>query len=239
MSRRDTIILAVLLNTGLLAILFVLAINPDEDSVIDHMDVSSLVVEAPKVELIRKPSPVVLALENKTDEVDNVLKDFAKTICSTPNENNNSVGYVHQNEMPVMKPQVNVPIVKNPSGSNQIDYVEITVKSGDILGRIAQTNNTTVSAIKRVNNLVSDRLKVGQVLKIPLGNKFQKNSLGVAKETLHDDNDLSNFYTIQSGDTPWKIAKKFSVSVQELLILNELDENRARNLKPGDRIRVQ
>lgn len=238
MSRRDTIILAVLLNTGLLAILFVLAINPDEDSIIDHMDVSSLVVEAPKVELIKKTSPVVLALENKTDEVDNVLKDFAKTIYSAPSESH-SVGYVHESELPAAKPHVSIPIVKNSAPSNQVDYVEVTVKSGDILGRIAQANNTTVSAIKRINSLASDRLKVGQVLKIPLGNKYQKNSIGFAKETLHHDEELSNFYTIQSGDTPWKIAKRFSVSVQELLLLNELDENRARNLKPGDRIRVQ
>ena len=41
------------------------------------------------------------------------------------------------------------------------------VKSGDTLGHIAQRNRTTVSAIKRLNHLKSDNIRVGQVLKIP------------------------------------------------------------------------
>lgn len=42
------------------------------------------------------------------------------------------------------------------------------VKSGDTLGHIAQRHHTSVSAIKRLNNLRSDNINVGQVLKIPI-----------------------------------------------------------------------
>lgn len=42
------------------------------------------------------------------------------------------------------------------------------VKSGDTLSGIAQRYRTTVTAIKRLNNLRSDRINIGQVLKIPL-----------------------------------------------------------------------
>ena len=42
-----------------------------------------------------------------------------------------------------------------------------TVKSGDTLIKIAQANHTTVRAIRTANNLKSDRITVGQKLKIP------------------------------------------------------------------------
>lgn len=47
------------------------------------------------------------------------------------------------------------------------------------------------------------------------------------------------FYVIQSGDNPWKIAKKFHLSFEKLLELNNLDEVKARNLKAGQRLRIQ
>jgi LysM repeat protein len=42
-----------------------------------------------------------------------------------------------------------------------------TVKSGDALEKIARQHNTTVKAIKAANNLRTDRINVGQKLKIP------------------------------------------------------------------------
>jgi LysM repeat protein len=41
------------------------------------------------------------------------------------------------------------------------------VKSGDTLTKIAKSHGTTVSAIRTTNNLKSDRLVVGQKLKLP------------------------------------------------------------------------
>jgi len=43
-----------------------------------------------------------------------------------------------------------------------------SVKSGDTLTRIAKTHGTTVKAIKAENGLTTDRIKVGQKLKIPV-----------------------------------------------------------------------
>jgi LysM repeat protein len=42
------------------------------------------------------------------------------------------------------------------------------VKSGDTLTRIASRNGTTVKAIKSLNNLSTDRITVGQKLKLPV-----------------------------------------------------------------------
>jgi LysM repeat protein len=42
-----------------------------------------------------------------------------------------------------------------------------TVKSGDNLSRIARNHNTTVGALKALNGLTTDRINVGQKLKVP------------------------------------------------------------------------
>jgi LysM repeat protein len=58
---------------------------------------------------------------------------------------------------------------RSPSGSsggNEVGY-EYTVKQGDTLAAIAKTYGTTVTAIKKANNLSSDVLRIGQRLFIP------------------------------------------------------------------------
>ena len=47
------------------------------------------------------------------------------------------------------------------------------------------------------------------------------------------------WYVMKSGDNPWKVAKNNKIKFDDLLKLNGLNEERARNLKPGDRIRIR
>jgi LysM repeat protein/lysophospholipase L1-like esterase len=58
------------------------------------------------------------------------------------------------------KPQATVP----RTGARKIAY---TVKQGDTLWALAKKYNTTVDAIKKANNLKSDKLSIGQILLIP------------------------------------------------------------------------
>lgn len=46
---------------------------------------------------------------------------------------------------------------------------EYTVKSGDFLGKIAQTHKISVRQLKELNGLAGDRLAIGQKLKVPAG----------------------------------------------------------------------
>ncbi len=78
MSRRDTIIIAVLANAGLLAILFMMAINSNDDKLSDQSEISATFVEA-KESASQEPQQVVLIADATTttgDEVDNVLKEL-------------------------------------------------------------------------------------------------------------------------------------------------------------------
>lgn len=83
------------------------------------------------------------------------------------------------------------------------------VQKGDSLYSIASKYNTTVDALKEVNNLESNILSVGQVLKIP-----------TVEET-----EGSITYTVQKGDSLYSIAREFNTTAQEIKSLNNLENN--------------
>lgn len=83
---------------------------------------------------------------------------------------------------------------------------EYIVKKGDTLYSIANKYNTTVNEIKNINNLKSNTLSIGQILKIP---------------ELIDE----NYYIVKKGDTLYSISKKYNITVSELKSLNNLTSN--------------
>ena len=98
-------------------------------------------------------------------------------------------------------------VLKIPTALETETGITYTVKSGDSLYSIAREYNTTVDAIKSLNNLSSNLLSIGQVLKIPIGAS------------------LETTYTVQKGDSLYSIAKKFNTTVDTLKTLNNLTSN--------------
>lgn len=246
MSRRDIIIIAVLTNIGLLAVLFMMAINTDED-VKETPLVEEVQIIQPEAGIEIKPSDkdkVVLAQHNEADEVDTLLKDFAESNAIDSDKVKESVSgdpafSEKEAENDSQTETLKAALPATPARVQE-PYIEITVKKGDVLSKIAKANGTTVQKIKALNHLSSDQLKVGQTLKIP---REGKSSTLPVKEGKIADNSSSGgqgeFYVIQNGDNPWKIAKKFNISVSDFLKMNNLDEKKAKNLKVGQRVRVK
>ena len=83
------------------------------------------------------------------------------------------------------------------------------VKSGDTLWSIAKKFNITVNELKALNNLTSNTLSIGQVLKI----------------NEQSSTPTENTYIVKSGDTLYSIANKYGVSVNEIKNLNNLTSN--------------
>lgn len=88
-----------------------------------------------------------------------------------------------------------------------------TVKSGDTLWTIAKNNGLTVNELKKLNNLSSNSLSIGQILKI----SDNKPNNGTTSN--------ENEYIVKSGDTLYAIANKFGISVDSLKIENNLSTN--------------
>lgn len=60
------------------------------------------------------------------------------------------------------------PQVQSASSTSDSQQIEYTIKPKDNLNRLAETYGTTISELKRINNLSSSNLHIGQVLKIPV-----------------------------------------------------------------------
>lgn len=80
------------------------------------------------------------------------------------------------------------------------------VEKGDYLYDLANRYNTTVDELIKINNLGTDSLDVGQVLKVPK-----------TKE---------NFYIVKRGDSLYSIAKKFNTTIDKIKDINNLTSNK-------------
>ena len=88
------------------------------------------------------------------------------------------------------------------------------VKKGDSLYSIANKYNTTVDELKRINNLTSNILSIGQVLKLPSDK---------VSDVEKEENTIS--YTVQKGDSLYSIARKYSTTIDKIKDLNNLATN--------------
>lgn len=92
------------------------------------------------------------------------------------------------------------------------------VKKGDSLWSIASKNNITVNELKALNNLSSNILQIGQLLKLPTSNNN-----GSANNEPSTPN--KNIYTVQKGDSLWAIANKYGTTVDNIKKANNLSTN--------------
>lgn len=109
-------------------------------------------------------------------------------------------------------------------GDNDLDFMNYVVVKGDSLYKIAQKFVTTVDKLKFINNLTTDALAIGQVLKIP-----------VNKEINENDNSNIDTYIVEKGDSLYRIAQKFNTTVDELISLNGLSTT---NLSIGQILKI-
>ena len=91
------------------------------------------------------------------------------------------------------------------------------VKKGDTLYQIAKKNNTSVAKLKKLNNLSSNTLTIGQTLLIP------------------SSEEEYFIYIVVKGDTLYQIAKKNNTTIDEIKKLNNLTTN---TLKIGQKLKI-
>lgn len=133
--------------------------------------------------------------------------------------------------------------IGNTHGKQKIVY---KVRSGDVLGTIANKHQVKVADIRVWNKLSGNMIRVGQPLTIWLAADFKEsNKSSVSnskKETDSSDKTekatASNegTYIVQPGDSLWIISRKFNdLSVEKLKKLNNLEGN---SIKPGQILKL-
>ncbi len=236
MSRKDTVIIAILLNAGLLIVLFATSLKSDPSA---GESITTTVVPAP---IQKEETPALTVVEVPKiapnlsgDEVDQMIRQYATPpVAATsveikPNfaEDVQAITGISSFQTPPAQ-EASAPIV-----TEETSYKEVKVKKGDVLEKIARLNHVTVDEIMQANKMSNTRLKIGQVLKIPTKSKKTK-----AVSSTPVEASGVKYYTIKNGDNLWAIAVKNQMKMEDLLKLNNLTEEKARRLKAGDQIRI-
>lgn len=214
MTRKDTILVAVLINAALLATLFITARIYDKHQEIDQLETAISFVTPPQQEYY--PSIVHKDLHLPKEESIAVAPKTPFALSLNQEYIESELPGAHQ-----------VPLKEEKTLLAFNEEREIFIKKGDSLATIAKTYGTDVETLKKINKLEKDTLSIGQKLKISRN-----------KEIVENDSE-ANYYILKTGDNPWKIAKQCGVKVEDIVRLNGLNEEKARNLKAGDRIRVR
>ena len=143
------------------------------------------------------PEDYLVYKVKKGDSLWDIAKEYNTTVATLKKINNLS------NDKLTINQQLFIPKSDNSSVKNtgEINYV---VQKGDNLWTIANKYDTTISDIKKLNNLKTNTLQIGQVLKIPGSTNY-------------------NTYTVKKGDSLWKIADKYGTTVNKLMTINNLD----------------
>jgi len=134
-------------------------------------------------------------------------------------------------------------LARNSTGSTYgRDKIVYRVRSGDVLGKIAERYDVRVSDIKKWNNLRNNTIRIDQRLSIWLyPQDYSKIKLAIAqppkpapvKESVINGKKI---YHVQYGDTLWDISRKYEgLTIEKIKQLNNLKTN---NIKPGQKLIV-
>ena len=138
------------------------------------------------------PGDYLIYTIKKGDNLYSIAKNYNITLDELINFNQQGSTLLHIGE------QLLIPI--NNQTNNNIQYV---IKPGDTLYNIAKRYNTSVDEIKRLNNLSTNMLKIGETILIPGTSNYQT-------------------YVIRTNDTLEGIALKYNTTVENIMKANNL-----------------
>lgn len=231
MNKKNTIIIAVLINAVLLTLLFITASSHEEEyyakahipkaPIEKPLEMVPQVIEAETIAARSEESGVAIPLNAVPEPAPlPIAAQEVKPVYPLPE--------VAKESAPIA---VATPAVIPPKAPK---LKEVIVKKGDSLDKIARANKVSLDEIVKVNQLPNSFLRIGQVLKIP---EPSQKSISTPKAETKESS--TQFYVVKAGDNPWTIAMKHHMKVEELLKLNHLDKDKAKKLKPGDKLKVK
>ncbi len=195
----------------------------------------------PLVARIELPGPTdVVALSAKAD------LEIAELVALNPGLNRHLTppGGPHHVFVPIERADDVVAVLPLLNGEDLLTWQEITVRRGDSLSVLAQRNNTSVAALKEANNLNGDHLAIGQVLRLPSANgnlpsdsawAYRYQEMANLQERLLPTRHFH--HRVRPGESLWVIARRYSVSVNDLQRWNNLGQSTM--IRPGQRLSIR
>lgn len=134
------------------------------------------------------------------------------------------------------KPQA----ISQPVSTTTQSVKEHVVQPKEFLLKIAEAYGTTVEELKRLNNLTTNNLSIGQILKVPSSESQNKTSasIEVVEQPIRTVQTISTppekpvkesvtgiSHTVTSGETIFSIAQKFGLTAYQVRQANNLADN--------------
>jgi len=119
------------------------------------------------------------------------------------------------------------------NGDSRPEGVLYTIKKGDTLWSIANETGVNLGALSRWNNLHPEKKLIpGDKLKIRMAS-----ASSLAEEAPASAEGKEIIYVVKTGDTLWRIAKKYDITVSEIKTWNGL--NGTNCIRPADRLKLR
>jgi membrane-bound lytic murein transglycosylase D len=141
--------------------------------------------------------------------------------------------------LPVRKLMASIAPAERQAG--QVGDRNHIVARGETLGRIARRYHVSERALANANHIHDPRsLQVGRLLRIPGAAEVAVDADEATRRPARVEpvgvSPAPRIHTVRRGDTLYSIARRYGVSVDELLAANRLQ--RADRIHPGQKIRV-
>lgn len=111
----------------------------------------------------------------------------------------------------------------------ETDYIYHIVKKKETLYQISKIYNVTVEDIKRINQINEEEISPGQYLKIPSmfvkADESQLHQEATSSTALVIEDEKNIAYTVQAKETLFTISKRFGISIDALMYINDLSSS--------------
>ena len=150
------------------------------------------------------------------DSLSVIAKRYGITVDYLKSSNNLTTDFLRVGQVLIIPPG---------GETSNVTPTSYTVVLGDSLSGIAQRFGTNVLALKSINNLTSDTIRLGQTLIIPKGNPSTIQTVPTPapeqEPTIEDERETFT-YQVSSGDNLSVIANRFGVTVDSIRTTNNL-----------------
>ena len=128
------------------------------------------------------------------------------------------------------------------SDSERMAWTRYVVRSGDTLGGIAAKHKVSIAALRDINKIKGNMIRVKQALMVPTSSqaidnyKLTADNRLVKTQNKKRGSSTKETYIVKSGDTLWDISKAYKVNLRSLAKWNGMAPTDP--LKPGKKLAI-